>query len=996
LEIFKEFFESPNIIKIFQNAVFDMKMLKCHGGYYPNNIYDTMLVEQLLNLGKTKRGASLSDLVKKYLGLIMNKEPRGTFQDYNQVFKPYQLEYAASDVEVLSLIRDLQLPAVVENKFENVCRLEFEFTRPMCEMELNGITLDVDKWRIMMKDIKHDAIKAANKVQSMLAGSYGQNVMFGMPVINLESNQQLLNALKKYGLTIESTDAKVLKKYQDVPVIKALLEYRKLAKLVSTYGESLLERINPVTGRLHTRFQQMVSTGRMSSSAPNLQNIPKKQKYRSCFISKPGYKLITADMSGAELRILGNLSEDPVFMECFTKGIDLHSRSASEVFKVAIEEVDKPMRNSCKALSFGLCVDENTELITEKGICRIKDVDIGDYVSHDLSNDKIIDKKYMGKKETYTIISQFGYEMTLTEDHIVKVINLEGNYVDKKVSELDIHKDQLCIKAGSDLFSEKLYTFEDFDVPHRTNYKPFELPKVLDKRWASFLGLFVAEGSLMKVKGRNAYSLISFGFSLTASSEFIAYIKDLLSGLFGNRLSTTTTKTHCLFNINSVLIAEWLFSLFDYTVDLKTETVSIPTCIKQSPKNIQSTFLSWLMEGDGTVKSNGNGFKIQYSSKSIKLIKDVQLLLLNFGIISSITEEVRKKYPGESYYVLSVLASSNKTMIEEIPFITCYKNDKCISSVKYSAKSYSLKNQAKRLLKVIKNIPKSLQSDRMYYDTLYNCIHYNNNSVSNIYLDRLSCFDDFFKFISSNCIIPLDIKSIKKSGVKRVYDISVKNRKLFLANGFIVHNCYGMSKYGLADRLDINEKKAETLINDYFGVFSSVKKYLDQSARLGVKNGYTTTVSGRRRFYSLPPFGHPDRKKIQRIVERAAKNAGIQGANADTIKESMIYLVDRLEESGYDAKLILTVHDEVVVEVREDQIEQVAPIVQGCLKDGFGRYFHKISMESDALVGPCWLKDSCEEKDENGDTCDCCTMTFVPDDKLGTKLACSKCGALQE
>jgi DNA polymerase-1 len=492
----------------------------------------------------------------------MNKEPRGTFQDYNQVFKPHQLEYAASDVEVLSLIRDLQLPAIVENKFENVCRLEFEFTRPMCEMELNGITLDVDKWRIMMKDIKHDAIEAANKVQSMLAGSYGQNVMFGMPVINLESNQQLLNALKKYGLTIESTDAKVLKKYQDVPVIKALLEYRKLAKLVSTYGESLLERINPVTGRLHTRFQQMVSTGRMSSSAPNLQNIPKKQKYRSCFISKPGYKLITADMSGAELRILGNLSEDPVFMECFTKGIDLHSRSASEVFKVAIEEVDKPMRNSCKALSFGLC--------------------------------------------------------------------------------------------------------------------------------------------------------------------------------------------------------------------------------------------------------------------------------------------------------------------------------------------------------------------------------------------------------------------------------------------------YGMSKYGLADRLDINEKKAETLINDYFGVFSSVKKYLDQSARLGVKNGYTTTVSGRRRFYSLPPFGHPDRKKIQRIVERAAKNAGIQGANADTIKESMIYLVDRLEESGYDAKLILTVHDEVVVEVREDQIEQVAPIVQGCLKDGFGRYFHKISMESDALVGPCWLKDSCEEKDENGDTCDCCTMTFVPDDKLGTKLACSKCGALQE
>lgn len=562
LDLLKPVLANKDILKLLQNAVFDMKMIKVHGGYYLENIYDTMLVEQLFNLGLTGRGAGLADLVRKYLGLEMTKEPGGTFQDYYQKFKDFQIEYAASDVNILSLIREFQLPRIYEEGFENVCRLEFEFTKPMCEMELNGINMDVDKWRVMMDLVEQERKEVFSDIHKLISADYGKNVLFNVPVVNIDSNQQLLKALKDCGIKLDNTNAGTLKRYKDVPVVAAILKYRKLNKLMSTYGESLLAQINPVTGRLHTRFRQMVSTGRMSSSNPNLQNIPKKQRFRSCFVAKPGYKLITADMSGAELRILGNLSEDPVFMECFVKGIDLHSRSASEVFKTPIDEVGHDMRNSCKALSFGLC--------------------------------------------------------------------------------------------------------------------------------------------------------------------------------------------------------------------------------------------------------------------------------------------------------------------------------------------------------------------------------------------------------------------------------------------------YGMSKYGLAERLGISEKKAENLIKDYFGVFSSVNDYLEQSARIGVKKGYTTTVSGRKRFYNMPPFGHPDRNKVQKAVERKAKNAGIQGANADTIKEAMILVVNRLEESGLDARLILTVHDEVVVEVREDLVDQVAPIVQGSLRDGFGKYFKKIPMESDALTGPCWLKDSCESKNEKGEECGCCEMIFAEDEVYGTKLVCAECGAPQE
>jgi DNA polymerase I-like protein with 3'-5' exonuclease and polymerase domains len=143
----------------------------------------------------------------------------------------------------------------------------------------------------------------------------------------------------------------------------------------------------------------------------------------------------------------------------------------------------------------------------------------------------------------------------------------------------------------------------------------------------------------------------------------------------------------------------------------------------------------------------------------------------------------------------------------------------------------------------------------------------------------------------------------------------------------------------------------------------------------------------------MPPYDHPDRKKIQGGIERQGKNAGIQGSNADTIKEAMVLLVDRLKP--YDARLILTVHDEVVVEVKNEQKYEVSGVVSQALVDGFGKYFDAIPMETDTLIGPCWLKDGCENEVKNK-KCGCVEMKFAPHPKMGTRLVCSKCGAGQE
>ncbi len=989
LEHLKPVLANKSILKLLQNAVFDMKMIKVHGGFYLENIYDTMLVEQLFNLGKLGRGASLADIIQKYLGLIMPKEPASTFQDYDQIYKPYQLEYAANDVSILSLVRDLQAPRIASEGFENVCRLEFEFTKPMCEMELNGITLNQDKWRLMMKDIEVERQERFDLIQQLLTKNYGQNILFGAAVVNLDSPKQLLKALSNYGLNLDSTAEAALKRYKDVPVVNSLLAFRKLNKLISTYGESLLEKINPVTGRLHTRFRQMVSTGRMSSSAPNLQNIPKKQKYRSCFIAKPGYSLVTADMSGAELRILGNISEDAVFIECYANGIDLHTRTASEVFSTPMDQVKHEMRGSAKAINFGLCTSEHTEIITDSGIKTIKDVKVNDIVPHDIGTNKVIDHMYMGEKEVFEVTTEYGYSIEVTSEHLMKVIDGESNYTDKKLEDISMGKDNLCIKLGSNLFPKTNSIFEEFKIEKKTNYKDFSLPKILDTNWAAFLGLFIAEGSVFKVKGRDTYSTVGFGFS-KKDYQLIEEIDKLFNKLFGDRFVRITTDEFIRYTINSVIFAEWLVTILNIRGINKTNKIKIPSCIKNSSKGVQSVFLSWLFEGDGTIKSNGEGYRIQYSSKSKSLMNNLQVMLLNFGILVSLTYEYRKGY-HDKYYCLTIISyDCSSIFMNDIGFITDRKNNRANTASVYHTSCYFIGSYRDKIEKIIGNCDVSQQLKKRFYKK--RC----GDLIGNIYLKELSNYDDFFKFIYENNIVTLPIVSIQSKGIKKVYDISVDKHQYFLANGFVVHNCYGLSKYGLADRLKITEKEADNMINTYFERYSGVKKYLDEAARGAIKNGFSRTVSGRKRFYNVPPYGHPDRKKVQRSVERAAKNAGIQGANADTIKESMILVVERLEKSGLDAKLLLTVHDEVVVEVRDDQIKEASGIVSDSLIDGFATYFSKIPMETDALEGPCWLKGSCENEPVKGEECGCTKMIFVEDKKFGTKLACSACGALQE
>jgi len=555
LSLFKDLLTSDKTLKLLQNAKFDMKYIKIHGGYYIKNVYDTMLAEQLITLGKGFGGNSLANLVRKYLGLVMNKEPRDSFSNYYQPFERYQLDYAATDVAVLTMIYDQQISAIKEKELLRPLELELTFLKAMCELELNGIKVDTERWRAIMTKVAEENEAARAQIERVLGETNDQQTLFGVSSVNLDSPKQLLSALNAIGIKVENTSEGTLKKFKKHPVIKNLLDYRKTTKLVGTYGEALLAKINKKTGRLHTDFKQMVETGRMSSSNPNLQNIPAKHIFRSCFIAKPGCVLLTADMDSAELKILGNLSQDPTFIKCCNEGIDLHTYAASYLFDTPYEKVTTDQRKASKAITFGLC--------------------------------------------------------------------------------------------------------------------------------------------------------------------------------------------------------------------------------------------------------------------------------------------------------------------------------------------------------------------------------------------------------------------------------------------------YGMSKYGLAARLNISEREAEKLLNGYFKLFPELAKFLHRSAKEGVRKGYSTTISGRKRFYNIPPAYDPSYKSIVSSVERKSKNTPIQGSNADVTKNALIICVDRLEKLDYYAKVLLTVHDEIVVETLEEKKYEVANILEQSIIDGFAEFFSLIPMTTKATIGPCWLKGECSN---NGKGCENPYEIEFVGEGLDRKLKCKSCG----
>lgn len=363
LKALKPVLENSKIKKIGQNIKYDLIILKRYGINLAGCLHDVMLASYLLN--PAKHNHNLEEIVRDYLEhqMITYEEVAGKGQkqvSFDKVDLKTAGVYAAEDADATFLLYHILMPKLVEHNLLDLYeRLETLLIRVLAKMEINGIKIDKeilkelsDDFGLRLDRIKRDIYKLAGEEFNLDSPKQLQVILYEK--LGLKPGKKI-----KTGFSTDSETLSRLAREKKHPLPANLLEYRTLTKLKSTYIDALALLINPTTGRIHTFYNQTVTaTGRLSSSEPNLQNIPIRteegRKIRQAFIPEKGYIFISADYSQIELRVLAHFSKDPGLIEAFSKNEDIHSHTAMEIFGVSQDMISTDMRRSAKVINFGI------------------------------------------------------------------------------------------------------------------------------------------------------------------------------------------------------------------------------------------------------------------------------------------------------------------------------------------------------------------------------------------------------------------------------------------------------------------------------------------------------------------------------------------------------------------------------------------------------------------------------------------------------------------
>ena len=357
----KQLLEDDKIKKIGQNIKYEIIVFKNHGINLSGISFDTMVASYLLNPNKYSHG--LNNIALEYLNHIMTtyKDVTGSGKgqkNFSEVDIETATNYSCEDAEITYQLAKLLGPMLKEQGLERLFYdVEVPLTSVLARIEMNGVKVDTDFLSSLSKEVDAQLNDIVKRIYSLAGGEF-----------NINSPKQLSEVLfTRLGLkpvkktkTGHSTDEEVLTTLaKEHALPKELLDYRQLTKLKSTYIDALPRMVHPKTKRIHTSLNQTVtSTGRLSSSEPNLQNIPIRtelgKRIREAFVAEEGKMLLSADYSQIELRILAHLSGDEVLIDAFKRDEDVHTRTAMELFGAAPDKVDSNMRRFAKTVNFGI------------------------------------------------------------------------------------------------------------------------------------------------------------------------------------------------------------------------------------------------------------------------------------------------------------------------------------------------------------------------------------------------------------------------------------------------------------------------------------------------------------------------------------------------------------------------------------------------------------------------------------------------------------------
>lgn len=932
------------------NCKYDYQTTIHDTGIVLRNVFDTMLAYRLLTSGLIEDGQggfvpagfrdksrkmfpykSLNFLTQRYLGITLDKSVRETFINfsYTREYTPEQLNYAAEDIVVLHPLCDILGQQLMEKELVDTALLEFAFVRPTAEMELSGVCIDKENWRDIIAEAKHRAAVFNHQMSYILAPLQEQNTLFGAITFNVKSQDQLLEAFKKLGCKLESTDKKFLKSVTSPPdaakLAELLLDYRAYEKLISTYGETILRRINRVTNRLHFTLHQLgADTGRLSSTNPNIQNIPNDKddpnaevslSFRDCFVAGEGNLILTADYS-----------------QCIARG----EMVSTQWGLVPIEDFRHGGFRDSSGQELSGNWSHNVPCFEDKG-----------FVESNFHLSK-------GVKDLVRVESEDGFSLRCTPDHVIKVMDREGREGWKQASWL---------------------TPDDYLVLSWDNLPDVKFPfnPITDEE-ALFLGYWVGDGS---------YS--SGGIQIAKGEEKYDDVYSVLNGIcvkhFGKPLKNYNgTNSWDLIGVQF----HDLWSYWGCNGKWRSGTKEIPHTVLQSSRSVVSSFLRGLFETDGWVVNKDSNHVVAMSTRSYRLAQQVQLLLLSLGVFSKLAsyeEETSvggRQYKGVQHRVSVCDSYSQARFRDQIGFISKIKKDilESLSSEPHRSQTdYVLLNDKERsLLKEATDIREdSSEFRKQWFANYFNLARGTIRHYSRYKLDLL-CKELGYPHIPKNHLAFSRVKSVRSDGRGEVFDISVPSQHTFVAGGMFVHNCelrilaevsqdtkfleifrsggdlhiitsqqvfkysdeeleiyykvkkamgsvvsqadndiykmvsdyrsktkvinfgiaYGLSAWSLADRFKLPQNEAEQILDDYFSTYHGIKRWLDKNGHNTIVTRQAETILGRKKFFVV---ADPSDEKMFRRSKGAIRRMG----NNHVIQGCLQYHTRVLTSEGYKA-----------------------------------------------------------------------------------------------
>ena len=382
VQIFKPLYESDKIMKIGQNIKYDYEVLTRYGVTLQGKMFDTMIAHYLIQPELHHNMDYMAETLLDYQTIHIEEllGPKGKKQKNMRDLSPTDIyEYAAEDADITLRLKNVLEPRLKELGVEELFwKIEMPLVRVLADMELNGVCLDTealqDTSKIFterMKQYEQEIYKEAGEEFNISSPKQVGDILFG--------KLQIMDKPKKTKTGQYVTSEEVLQSLESKsPIVRNILNYRGMKKLLSTYIDALPKLINPRTGHIHTSFNQaLTATGRLSSSDPNLQNIPVRtddgKEIRKCFIPEEGCLFFSADYSQIELRIMAHLSEDENMMEAFREGHDIHRATAAKIWHIDIDKVTDAQRKKAKQANFGIIYG-----ITTYGLAQRMDIPNGE------------------------------------------------------------------------------------------------------------------------------------------------------------------------------------------------------------------------------------------------------------------------------------------------------------------------------------------------------------------------------------------------------------------------------------------------------------------------------------------------------------------------------------------------------------------------------------------------------------------------------------------